>query len=87
MVDEVKGNFPKQLGDRLASHRKTYKELAKIIDIDEPQISVEKENDKYLGWLEEFLEEDGIGVIPYPDISPKPLEKPVRLRTLEISRS
>ncbi len=71
VVDEVKGNFPKTLGERIASHEKTCKELAKIIDIDEPAISVEEERDKYHDWLEAFLAEDGIGVIPYPNITPK----------------
>lgn len=73
VVDEVKGNLPKTLSDRLASHKKTYKELAKIIDIDEPAISVEEESKKYNEWLEELLEEDGIGVIPYPNMTPKDL--------------
>jgi len=73
VIDEVKGNFPKALGERLASHKKTYKELAKIIDIEEPSISVEEESERYQEWLKEFIEEDGIGVIPYPNVTPKDL--------------
>jgi hypothetical protein len=73
VVDEVKGNFPRTLSDRLASHMKTYKELAKIIDVDEPDVSIEGKTDEYNDWLDSFLKEDGIGIIPYPNITPKEL--------------
>ncbi|HEY2010596.1 MAG TPA: PIN domain-containing protein [Rhizomicrobium sp.] len=73
VIDEALGNFPKSLAERLKSYRKSYKELAKLIDLDETKVSAEKAVAEYQGWLNGFLTDHGVHLIAYPDITPKEL--------------
>lgn len=73
VVDELKGNFPKKVQEKLISFDKVSKELGKLVDGDFPEIHLFGSIDKYNKWLKEFLDEYGVVVAPYPDVTAKEL--------------
>lgn len=73
VIDELVGNFPKKLKEKSSAFQKAKKELSKLIDLDVPAISLSDAVKSYEDWLEELIDEHGIVVAPYPDISAKEL--------------
>lgn len=73
VYDEVLGNYPKKLNERVNTFHKAQRELAKLVDIQTIEISIEDEFDQYENWLIDLVEDDGITLAPYPDIAAKEL--------------
>lgn len=73
VIDEVLGNYPKKLKAKAKAFQSAQKELARLIDLQTQSVSVSKETDDYEDWLYELIEEKGILVPPYPEISLKNL--------------
>ncbi|MGC1469983.1 MAG: PIN domain-containing protein [Sphingorhabdus sp.] len=73
VVDELKGNFPKKLKDKLDAFLKAKRELGKLTDLEAPTISLSEAVDSYEGWLGELIDKHGIVVAPYPEVSAKEL--------------
>lgn len=73
VLDELKGNFPKKLYERYAPYLKAKKDLEKLIALDVSTPSINDSINSYYEWLEELLEEYGVVVAPYPDVTPKEL--------------
>jgi hypothetical protein len=73
VVDELKGNFPKKMQEKIAAFTKANKEIGKLIDLDIPSISLSNAVDSYGEWLDKFLVDHGVVIAPYPDISAKEL--------------
>jgi hypothetical protein len=47
--------------------------LAKLIEIEQPKIDPTKSSAEYQKWLDDFLKDNKVAVLPYPDITPKQL--------------
>ncbi len=73
VYDEVLGNFPKKLKERVNAFEKTQRELAKLVDIDLTEIDLEDEFGEYENWLIDLIEADGVTLAPYPEIQAKEL--------------
>jgi hypothetical protein len=73
VIDELKGNFPKKYKDASDAFLKARKELNKLTDIDAPIQSLSDAVGAYEDWLDEFIEEHGVVVAPYPEVPAKEL--------------
>lgn len=73
VLDEIIGNFPKKLNEKLAAFNKNYKEMAKLLSIDFPIVSISDETSTYNEWLDNLISEYNITIAPYPQISNKEL--------------
>jgi hypothetical protein len=73
VVDELKGNYPKKLKEKMDAFQKSKKELNKLLDVDAPAIILTDAVKEFEEWLEDLIEEHGIKVVPYPDIPAKEL--------------
>ena len=73
VLDEVKGNYPKTLTEKVASYRKAHKDLAKIIDLPQHDILEDAAAQEFAAWLDGFVADHGFTVIPYPAVTPKQL--------------
>ncbi|RXZ65281.1 PIN domain-containing protein [Pelagerythrobacter rhizovicinus] len=71
--DELKGNYPKKLGEKLSAFQKAEKDLGKLIDLDSNALTFSDAVDAYEEWLADLLEQHGVMIAPYPQISPKEL--------------
>ena len=73
VIDELKGNYPKKLQEASASFQKAKKEVIKLVDLPIPDIDLLEAKNFFEEWLEEFLDEHGVVVAPYPDVAAKEL--------------
>jgi len=73
VIDEVLGNFPKKLKEKAKAFQAAQKELGRLIDLEAQGVSVSEEVDAYEDWLYEVIEEKGVIIPPYPEISLKAL--------------
>ncbi|CAM8619760.1 PIN domain-containing protein [Sphingobium cupriresistens] len=71
VFDEMKGNFPKKLQEKLFIFQKANKEIKKLIDVDVATVSLLESVKSYGEWLVELIDENGIILAPYPDVSAK----------------
>jgi rRNA-processing protein FCF1 len=69
VLDEVLGNYPKKLKSKAKEFQKAQKEIGRLVDIDEIDISIDQAISDYEDFLSDLIEENGIHVAPYPDIS------------------
>ncbi len=73
VIDEAKGKYKDKLKEKLVTHKKSYKELSKIVDLEELDISITDKDEEYKDWLNELIEDNGIIVATYPNIPFKEL--------------
>ncbi|CAN5530891.1 hypothetical protein BH10PLA2_BH10PLA2_03570 [soil metagenome] len=73
VVDEMKGNFPKKLQEKISAFQKSNKEIKKLIDVDVSTVSLSESVKSYGDWLTQLIDDNGIFVAPYPDVSAKEL--------------
>jgi rRNA-processing protein FCF1 len=73
VIDELKGNYPKQLQAKYASFQKQKKELGKLMDLNALTVPVAEALASYDDWLDELLDKHGVVVQPYPNISAEEL--------------
>ncbi|MBO6553735.1 MAG: DUF4935 domain-containing protein [Roseitalea sp.] len=73
VYDEVIGNFPKKLKERVNAYEKAQRELIKLVEIDFNKIDLEDEVSAYEDWLNDLVETDGVTLAPYPEIPAKEL--------------
>lgn len=71
VIDEVNGNFSKELPEKLTKFKKSYKELTELIDINEININISEKIKEYEDWLDTLLEEYEVTRLPYPKVSLK----------------
>lgn len=71
VVDEVKGNFRKELGTRYEKFQKPEKELEKLVDISRKQLDIPSVSAKFDDFFDDILDEHGVIVAPYPEITLK----------------
>lgn len=73
VVDELKGNYPKRLQEKIDAYQKSAKELGKLVDLNAPTIDPVEAAEKFNDWLDDLILENGIRVAPYPEIPTKEL--------------
>jgi len=73
VVDEIKGNYPAHLKDRAKSFQKAERELSKLIDLHFQNFSIPDLISEYENFLDELIDDNGVIVAPYPEISAKQL--------------
>mmetsp|Transcript_28886 Transcript_28886/g.55048 ORF Transcript_28886/g.55048 Transcript_28886/m.55048 type:complete len:359 (+) Transcript_28886:677-1753(+) len=73
VVDEVLGNFPKKLKEKASAYQKARRELIRLIDLDPFSFDLSEEVDDYEEWLLELIENNGVEIAPYPEVSTKEL--------------
>ena len=71
VLDEVKGNFPKNLHERVRAFQKAEKELAKLIEFDPQPLHAPSIIENYETFLDDLLDEHGVIIAPYPELSVK----------------
>ncbi|MEL6170524.1 MAG: PIN domain-containing protein [Pseudomonadota bacterium] len=73
VMDELLGNFSTRLQEKVNAYQKASRELVKLVDLDQSPPDVEAEVSAYEDWLLELIEDNGLTVAPYPDVSAKEL--------------
>ncbi|SNR34975.1 PIN domain-containing protein [Puniceibacterium sediminis] len=73
VIDEVLGNFPKMLKAKSKAFHLAQKELGRLIELDAQDIAVSEEIGSYEDWLYKLIEEKGIVILPYPEVTLKEL--------------
>ena len=73
VIDELKGNFPKKLQEKLFAFQKAKKELGKLVDLEAPAVLPSEAIETYNTWIDDLLDEYGVIIAPYPDIPAKEL--------------
>ena len=73
VIDEVIGNYRKQLDEKNIKFQNAQKDLGKIINLNKQTISVSQEIITYENWLNDLIKENGILILPYPKIPLKDL--------------
>ena len=73
VLDEVLGNYSNKLKLKVRDLQKSQKEIGKLVDIEEIDISVEQAVNEYKDYLENLINENEVYVAPYPKISLKEL--------------
>lgn len=73
VVDELIGNFPKELQERLLAFQKAKKGLSKLVDLEVAVSQLSDYVSAYGAWLKDLLDEHGVVVLPYPDVPAKEL--------------
>lgn len=73
VIDEVLGNFPKKLKAKAKAFQFAQKELGRIIELNAQDVSILEEIDAYENWLYELIEEKGVVIPPYPQVTLKEL--------------
>ena len=68
VIDEVKGKFSVKLAEKLTHYNKAQREVASLIEIDQRDISLDDEKEKYIKWLDDILEQYGVKILPYPEM-------------------
>lgn len=69
VIDEVLGSFPRTLREKEKQFKNSVRELRRLINIDEKNISISQEAADYEGWLYGVIEEKGVVIPPYPEIN------------------
>ena len=73
VLDEIKGNFPARLDEKIKAFRKAEKSLSKLIDVEHQELDFPALVDEYENFLDDLLDECGVIVAPYPEISAQQL--------------
>lgn len=74
VIDELLGNYPKKLGEKILPFQKAKKDLDKLLSLDDIAIPPMKDAfDSYENWLDDLIDSHGIVVAPYPDVAAKEL--------------
>jgi hypothetical protein len=73
VLDELKGNYPKKLQEKLSAFQKAEKDLSKFIDLDANETKLSDAVDEFEEWLGDLLEKHGVMIAPYPEVLPKEL--------------
>lgn len=73
VLDEVKGNFPGRLDEKVRAFRKAEKSLSKLIDVEHQELDIPALVDEYETFLDDLFDECGVIVAPYPEISAQQL--------------
>ena len=73
VLDEVVGNFPTQLAEQHHKYEIAARNLARLIDLDRPAISLEDRAAEYEAWLDALVDEYEVVVAPYPEVAAKEL--------------
>ena len=73
VLDEVRGNFEKDLSSALVSLTKAERQVARFVEYESDEISLEEEIERFDENLEELLQVVGIDVLPYPNTTTKEL--------------
>lgn len=68
VIDELKGNFPKKLEEKVAALQKSGKDIRRLLDIDIPEVSSIDAGESYTEWLDILTDEYSVVVAPYPDV-------------------
>ncbi len=68
VIDELKGNFPKKLEDKVAALQKSGKDIQRLLDIEIPELSLVDAAEKYTEWLDILTDDYSVIVAPYPAI-------------------
>lgn len=68
VIDEVKGIFSVKLAEKFTHYNKAQRGIASLIEIDQINISLDDEKEKYIKWLDDILEQYGVKILPYPQI-------------------
>ena len=71
VVDEVKGNFRKELVERYQRFQKPEKDLGKLVDLNPNQLDITSISAKFDDFFDDLLDEHGVIVASYPDVSLK----------------
>lgn len=71
VVDELQGNYPKKLKEKIDAFHKAKKDLGKLVDLDAPTIVLSEAVKDFEGWLEDLIDDHGVVIAPYPDVSAK----------------
>ncbi len=71
VIDEVKGQFSVKLRESLTDFNKAQKSLNSLIGMEVRPMDVKEEAIKYCEWLDDFLREYKVDVLPYPRIATK----------------
>ncbi len=71
VIDEVKANFCLTLAKSLTPYNKAQKIIASLTGLDQIDISLDDEKEKYIKWLDDILEQYGVKILTYPQISLK----------------
>lgn len=73
VIDELRGNFPKKLLEKSNAFQKSKNELGKFVDLDIPDIILSDAVSFYENWLDELIDQHGVVVPAYPNVSAKEL--------------
>lgn len=68
VIDEVKANFSVTLAKNLTPYNKAQKIIASLTGVDQIDISLDDEKEKYIKWLDDILEQYGVEILPYPQL-------------------
>lgn len=71
VLDEIKGKFPQELLNRLSKYRKERKNLNELMVVQEINIDINREIERYEKWLDELLVEYEVIILPYTATSTK----------------
>jgi hypothetical protein len=73
VVDEVNGNYPKHLNDKVRAFQKAERELSKLVDLKSQDFPIADLAEKQASFLEELFDDNGVEIAPYPEIPAKQL--------------
>lgn len=73
VLDEVLGNYPKKIRAKAKEIQKAQKEISKLTEIEEIDIDVDEAFNNYEIFLLKLIDENGVHVAPYPEVSTKDL--------------
>jgi hypothetical protein len=73
VIDEAKGNYPKHLKEKAKAFQKAERELSKLADLEDQPINVPHLINAYDSFLDSLVDDNGVIVAPYPEISAKKL--------------
>ncbi|WNO53178.1 PIN domain-containing protein [Stakelama saccharophila] len=75
VVDEVKGNFLKEIVERYQTFQKSEKYLGRLVELNPNHLDITSISAKFNIFFDQLLDEHGVIVAPYPDISLKEIVK------------
>lgn len=73
VLDEVLGNFPRRLTEKFSKFKQAHRELNGLVDLTSIPFDLSSEIDSYKDWLLELIEQSGVVIAAYPDVSAKEL--------------
>lgn len=71
VLDETKGKYREKLKQKADSFKKNHKELSKLTELPDFNISLDDLVEEYIVWLDELVENNNIAILEYPNISIK----------------